>query len=58
MVYKTLRGLAPGYLHSPFTECSSITSYTLRDTENKLAIPKPRTNYLKDIALVTVVQFY
>ena len=34
---------------------SSKTSYTLRDSENKLAIPKPPTNYLK-IALVTVVR--
>ena len=24
-----------------------ITSYRLRNTENKLALPQPRTNYLK-----------
>ena len=48
MVYKSLHGLAPGYLNSIFTDRSSIINYTLRDTENKLAIPKPRTNYLKN----------
>ena len=48
MVHKSLHGLAPDYLCSMFTDRNSITRYTLRDTENKLAIPKPRTDYLKN----------
>lgn len=46
MVYKSLNGLAPDYMRSMFTYRD--TSYSLRDTEGKLAIPKPRTNYLKN----------
>ena len=26
----------------------SVNPYSLRNTENKLAVPKPRTNYLKN----------
>ena len=48
MVHKSLHGLAPDYLCSMFTDRSSINSYSLRDTEGKLAIPKPRTDYLKN----------
>ena len=48
MVHKSLHGLALGYLCSMFTDRSSITSYSLRDTEGKLTIPKPRTDYLKN----------
>ena len=33
---------------------SIFTSYSFRDTGKKLAIPKQRTNYLKDLALVAV----
>jgi hypothetical protein len=48
MVYKSLNGLAPDYMHSMFTDRESVTSIQLRDTENKLAVPMPRTNYLKN----------
>ena len=48
VVYKSLHGLAPGYLRFIFTDRCSTIYYTLRDTENKLAIPKRRTNYLKN----------
>jgi hypothetical protein len=50
MVYKSLNDLAPDYLNSMFIDRyrSSVTNYSLRDTESKLAIPKPRTNYLKN----------
>ena len=48
MVYKSLNGLAPDYLRPMFIDRSSITNYSLRDTEGKLAVPKPRTNYLKN----------
>lgn len=46
MVYKSLNGLAPDYLKSKFVH--RVSHYQLRDSENKLAVPKPRTNYLKN----------
>ena len=49
MVYKYLTGLAPNYLSSKFIQRSDvITSYNLRDSENKLAVSLPRTNYYKN----------
>ena len=48
MVYKSLNGLAPDYLRSKFVDRSSVTSYSLRDTECKLTIPFPRTNHRKN----------
>jgi hypothetical protein len=35
-------------MHSMFTDRESVTSIQLRDTENKWAVPMPRTNYLKN----------
>ena len=46
MVYKSLHGLAPNYLSSLFNQRN--ISYNLRDNENKLVIPLPRTNFLKN----------
>ncbi len=48
MVYKSLNGVVPGYLSNMFVDRSSITNYASRDTSNKLALPLPRTNYLKN----------
>ena len=48
MVYKSLNGLAPNYLRSKFTYHSSVTTYSLRDTNSKLAIPLPHTNFTID----------
>ena len=48
MVFKSLNGLAPDYLSEMFADRSSITNYALRDTGGKLALPQPRTNYLKN----------
>ena len=56
MVYKSLNGLAPNYLSSKFIQSYVITAYNLRDSDGKLAIPLPRTNYYK-IALAIVEQF-
>ena len=44
-MYKTLNGNVPRYLQEIFT--SRVSSYELRDFENKLFVPKPRTDYLK-----------
>ena len=46
MVFKCLHGLAPDYLASKFSERN--TSYNLRDSENKLNVRLPRTNYFKN----------
>ena len=48
MVYKSLNGLAPDYMHSMFVNRDSVNPYSLRNTENKLAVPMPRTNYFKN----------
>ena len=45
MMFKSLNGLAPVYLHELFSERD--TDYDLRDSFRKLNLPKPRTNYLK-----------
>ena len=46
MVYKSLNCLAPDYMFSKFILRSDLlNSYNLRDSENKLTVPLPRTNY-------------
>ena len=47
MLYKILHDMAPEYLRSSFVVHDSVNSCHLRNTENALALPKPRTNYLK-----------
>jgi len=47
LTFKALHGLTPEYLSSHFTErCES--GYWLRDSDKKLNVPIPRTNYLKN----------
>ena len=48
LVFKSLNGLTPDDLSSKFADPSSVSNYSLRDTEGKLAIPKPLTNYMKN----------
>jgi hypothetical protein len=55
MVYKSINGLAPDYMYSMFTDRDSVTSIQLRDTENKLAVPLPHTNYLKNSLIIVVL---
>ena len=43
-MFKTLNGLTPQYLEEMFS--SRIGYYTLRDSNRKLFIPKPNTDYL------------
>ena len=45
MMYKTMNGHAPDYLQRLFTQYYS--NYNQRNSEGKLALPKPRNNYLK-----------
>ena len=46
MVYKlwSIKKLSPDYLCSKFVDRSSVTNYSLKDTENKLHASLPRTN--------------
>ena len=46
MVYRSLHDLAPDHLCSKFERRE--TAYNLRDSENKLNVPLPRTNYYKN----------
>ena len=45
LMYKTLNGQTPQYLHEMFT--SRRCQYPLRNSNGKLFIPKPNTDYLK-----------
>ena len=47
MVCKYLYGLAPQYLSSKFVKRNE-TRYSLRDSVNKLFVPFPRTNFMKN----------
>ena len=44
-MFKTVNGFAPHYLQSLFSQHHSV--YNLRDSEGKLTLPKPSSNYLK-----------
>ena len=46
MVYRSLHGWAPNYNSSKFERRE--VAYNLRDSENKLNVPLPRTNYYKN----------
>ena len=46
-MYKTLNGMTPEYLRSSFFFRDNLNSYHLRNTENTLILPQPRTDYLK-----------
>ena len=45
LMFKIIKGLSPEYLRDLFSIRS--TKYNLRDSEIKLNLPKPRTNYCK-----------
>ena len=47
MVFRSLSGLTPEYLRELYVNRSDVTEYLLRDSVNKLAVPLPRTNFLK-----------
>ena len=47
MMFKTLNNLAPNYLTAKFIDRSKVNKYNLRNTEHKLALPLPGTNYAK-----------
>ena len=47
LMYKTLHGMTPDYLRSRFVYRDDVSAYRLRNTENKLVLPQPRTDCLK-----------
>lgn len=46
MTFKALTGRLPQYLVEMFTKCQN-NNYSLRSNEIKLALPKPKTNFIK-----------
>ena len=48
MVIKSLNVLTPEYLSELFVNRSDVTEYVLRDSVNKLVVPLPHTNFLKN----------
>ena len=54
MVFKSLHGLTPRYLSDQFTIRNDTINYFLRDSVNKLAVPLPRTNVLKNSLAIVV----
>ena len=47
LMHKTLHSYTPEYIRSKFIERNNLISYNLRETESKLAIPLPRTEFYK-----------
>ena len=43
MMFKSLNGETPEYLSNKFIFCNDTTSYRLRNSEMRLALPQPRT---------------
>ena len=39
--------MTPDYLRSRFVYRDNVNAYHLRNTENKIVLPQPRTDYLK-----------
>ena len=64
LMYKTLHGMTPDYLGSRFVCRDSAEAYRLRNTENELVLPQPRTDYLKrsflysGAILLNFIKFY
>jgi len=47
MMFKILNGETPDYLSNKFIFCNDTTSYKLRNSEMRLALPQPRTDYVR-----------
>ena len=58
LMYKTLHGMTPDYLRSRFVYRDNVSAYRLRNTENKLVLPQPRTDYLKRSFLYSGAQLW
>ena len=49
MMFKTLNGVTPYYLGTKFIFRNDTTSYRLRNSEMRLVLPQPRTDYVRKI---------
>ena len=47
MMFKTLNGETPDYLSTKFIFRNDTTSYRLRNSEMRLALPRPRTDHVR-----------
>ena len=57
-MYKTLHGVTPDYQRTRFVYRDNISAYLLRNTENKLFLPQPRTDYFKRSFLFSGAQLW
>ena len=57
-MYKTLHGMTPDYLRSRCVYRGTGNVYRLRNTENKLVLPRPRTDYLERSFLYSGAQLW
>ena len=53
-----LHGMTPDYLRSRFVHRGNASAYRLRNTENELVLPQPRTDYLKKSFLCSGAQLW
>ena len=58
MMCKTLQGMTPEYLQSRIVYRDSVSAHRLRNTENKLVLPQPRTDYLRRRISCSEVQLW
>ena len=56
LMYQTLHGMTPDYLRFVFRD--NVSAYRLRNTENKLVLPQPRTDYLMRSFLYSGTQLW
>ena len=56
MVFKSLNGLVSEYLTSKFIKRNE-SNYSLRASVNKLVVPFPKTNYMKNSYQVFIVAY-
>ena len=47
MMFKSLNGETPAYLSTKFIFRNDTTSYRLRNSEMRLVLPQPRTDYVR-----------
>ena len=55
-MFKVLHDLAPARLSNIFRDSCSYNDYHLRNAENKLAVPLPKTKFLKRVSAIMVLR--
>ena len=54
MMFKIPNGQTPDYLSNKFIFHNDTTSYRLRNSDMRLALPQPRTDYVHKVSLIAV----